>query len=134
MLYEFFIPGKPIAQGRPKFANRGKFVTAYEPKTSKEHKKHCIENLQKQLPEGFNIIEKDHAVSVDLIFCFLDALRVKKNIPHTIKPDIDNLAKLILDVMNGIFFKDDSCVTQLLCKKIWVKQQDELGTIVRVYD
>ena len=33
--------------------------------------------------------------------------------PHTKRPDVDNLAKAVLDAMNGIAYHDDSQITQL---------------------
>ena len=38
---------------------------------------------------------------------------------HIKKPDVDNLIKLYLDVMSGIVFKDDNCVS--------------LGSAIKVY-
>jgi Holliday junction resolvase RusA-like endonuclease len=40
--------------------------------------------------------------------------------PHTQKPDADNLAKLVLDVMQaGRAFADDAKVAQLTVLKVW---------------
>ena len=38
---------------------------------------------------------------------------------HTSKPDIDNLAKAVLDGISGRYFKDDSQVAALHCMKYW---------------
>ena len=35
---EVVIPGEPIGQGRPRFARRGTFVTAYDPPKSRDWK------------------------------------------------------------------------------------------------
>lgn len=32
------VDGEPVAQGRPRFARRGGFVQAYDPKKSKDYK------------------------------------------------------------------------------------------------
>ena len=39
----------------------------------------------------------------------------------TKKPDTDNIAKIILDSLNGIAFKDDSQVVRLLVIKKWTE-------------
>ena len=39
--------------------------------------------------------------------------------PHTSKPDIDNLAKAVLDGISGRYFRDDSQVYSLHCMKYW---------------
>lgn len=33
------------------------------------------------------------------------------------KPDVDNIAKLVLDGLNGVAYKDDAQVTDIVCKK-----------------
>lgn len=56
---------------------------------------------------------------------FIDTLRKlpksrKKSIacePDTFKPDIDNIAKLVLDALNGVAWADDSQVTGLYVRK-----------------
>jgi Holliday junction resolvase RusA-like endonuclease len=41
-------------------------------------------------------------------------------IPHTSKPDCDNMAKLVGDVLTKLkFYKDDSQVSQLVVSKYW---------------
>ncbi len=38
MRIKFTLPGKPVAQGRPRFYRKGKFVVATDPKPSKVYK------------------------------------------------------------------------------------------------
>jgi Holliday junction resolvase RusA-like endonuclease len=41
-------------------------------------------------------------------------------LPHTLRPDSDNLAKLVLDsLMRAGLFKDDSAVSCLVARKTW---------------
>ena len=40
------------------------------------------------------------------------------NWPDSMKPDVDNLAKLVLDAMEGIIYGDDMKVTKLICTKL----------------
>ena len=42
--------------------------------------------------------------------------------PHQQKPDVDNLAKALLDAV----FPDDSCVWDIRCRKVW----GNVGTIM----
>ena len=37
----------------------------------------------------------------------------------SVKPDIDNYAKLVIDAMNGKVFYDDGQITTLIVKKRW---------------
>eukprot|EP00978_Attheya_sp_CCMP212_P033624 scaffold136638_cov58-Attheya_sp.AAC.3 len=41
--------------------------------------------------------------------------------------DIDNLAKLVLDALNGILYKDDSTIVQLVVRKDWIDEPAEFG-------
>ena len=40
-------------------------------------------------------------------------------IPCTIKPDCDNIAKIVLDALNGLAYDDDSQVTELEVHKFY---------------
>ena len=51
---------------------------------------------------------------------------------HKTKPDIDNLAKLVLDSFNNRFFLDDSQVVELSCLKRYVEQDEQPKTIVMI--
>ena len=52
----------------------------------------------------------------------------KKN--PTKKPDIDNLAKSILDSCNGIAYKDDAYVTKAIIEKKYAQEGEEARTEV----
>ena len=45
------------------------------------------------------------------------ALMLSGEIKPTIKPDVDNAVKAILDALNGVAFPDDKAVTTLFVKK-----------------
>lgn len=50
-----------------------------------------------------------------------------KNDPRPVKPDIDNMVKYYLDVMNETLFTDDRLVTELFCQKIFsIEQKTEI--------
>lgn len=42
---------------------------------------------------------------------------VKAGLPDTGKPDVDNVAKLVMDALTGIAWKDDAQVTSLTIRK-----------------
>ena len=48
---EFTISGEPVAQGRPRFSNRGGFVSAYDPAKSRNGKQH-VRYAAKHAMEG----------------------------------------------------------------------------------
>lgn len=48
-----------------------------------------------------------------------NSLKLKKRAPEydLTKPDVDNIAKIILDALNGIAYKDDNQIIELYIKK-----------------
>lgn len=44
-----------------------------------------------------------------------------RKIRPTVKPDIDNLAKSVLDALNGVAYKDDSQIVTTLVKKYYAE-------------
>jgi Holliday junction resolvase RusA-like endonuclease len=54
--------------------------------------------------------------------------------PHTSKPDLDNLAKLVLDriTRNGRFWGDDAQVNMLAIGKEWAKAGEGAGVLVTI--
>ena len=45
------------------------------------------------------------------------------NISPVKKPDIDNIAKIILDSLNKLAFKDDNQITKLCVEKIYSEEE-----------
>jgi Holliday junction resolvase RusA-like endonuclease len=41
---------------------------------------------------------------------------------HVYKPDTDNLAKFVLDALNGTYYKDDSQIYSLTIEKCYADQ------------
>lgn len=118
----FLIEGEPVAKGRPRFRVMGKFVTTYTPKKTKDEEN----RLKKYFKEHYFDNPIDCPCKIKLEFSFgIPTSYSKKKIGnmiadglwHTKKPDCDNLAKTILDSMNGIVLKDDSCVVGLDVQK-----------------
>jgi len=88
---------------------------------------------------GLRKIEKPHAVSVVMSF-FLPRPLSNKTIFPVGKPDLDNLAKGVLDALSkgvrlalrGIAWTDDSQVITLIAHKRWATDEDPVGTTVEI--
>jgi Holliday junction resolvase RusA-like endonuclease len=50
------------------------------------------------------------------------------------KPDVDNLAKAILDALNGVAYEDDSQVYSLEVQKWYVGVGGTVGTWIKVQE
>lgn len=124
-MIEFEIPGTPIAKGRPRFARVGKFVRTYTPDVTLN-----FENLVKA---SAAIAMADRApLQGALEVVILAGFPIPKSwskrkraeaeslgVPHTVKPDADNLAKSVLDGMAGVAFESDAQVAKLTVSKLY---------------
>lgn len=119
----FIIPGTPVGKGRPKFARRGNFITAYTPEKTASY-----ENLVKlyaaEAMQGRELITGPVEVRMFLFVTPPASWSNKKRINAlnggilpTSKPDLDNSAKLALDACNEICWKDDKQVVDLAVRK-----------------
>lgn len=104
MRMQFKIPIDIVPQGRPRF-HRG---IAYDPPKSRQFKKD-LATLIKTLGVG-SALNGEVKVKIDI---FRQAAKFKKGVTSKRYGDIDNLAKSILDALNGICWKDDSQISEL---------------------
>lgn len=121
----FIVPGTPVGKGRPKFARRGAFVSAYTPEKTANYE-NLVKVVAAQAMAGRQIIEGNVSVSLAIQVQVPDSWSKKKRaealsgaIAPTSKPDLDNIIKGIFDAMNGVVFKDDKQVSFVTALKIY---------------
>jgi Holliday junction resolvase RusA-like endonuclease len=117
-MHTIIIPGKPIPLKRPRHFMRGGKSLTWNSQSALQQQIRTVVKAQTLLHEG--------PLSVHILFCLpipKSASKVKtstmNNSPHTHKPDIDNLIKFVLDVLNGIAFDDDRQVSEIIAHKMW---------------
>lgn len=71
-------------------------------------------------------------IAVDLEFQFKQPPSHKKTIPHTAKPDLDNLIKFILDAMKDVLIIDDKIITTISARKLYTGSSQTIITITEV--
>lgn len=118
MDFNIIIPGPPIPAARPRVLKSG---FSFSPHHSKLLKAKTI--IRQQWNSDLII---NSPVSIKLLF-FMPipkSLSKKKQdilhcqcLPHTKKPDIDNLVKFYMDCLNGVVYYDDSYVYSISAKK-----------------
>lgn len=122
-MISFEIEGDPVGKGRPKFSSRGGFARAYTPKKTIDYEKKVKKCYLDQIGTKF-----DCALRVEITaFYPIPKSTSKKNrvkmlrdeIRCTKKPDIDNIAKIILDALNGVAYEDDKQVISLEVNKMY---------------
>ena len=121
----FDIEGNPVPKGRPRFRRTKTFITTYTPKKTLDFE----DQVKKASQDSMGNVEPlETPISVYLYFRLpIPQSYSKKAIEaclkgsqrHVKRPDLDNLAKSVLDGMNGIVFKDDSQITSLHCTKVY---------------
>ena len=112
---EIFFPFEPKPKGRPKFTRKGH---AYTPKTTLEYETDVKEFYQSQTEDFY-----DTAMRVRLVFNMAIPKSTSKKkrvlmetgiIKCTVhNGDVDNLAKAVLDALNGLAYEDDCLITKL---------------------
>ena len=120
MTVEFTIPGVPQGKERPRFTRNG---ATYTPKKTKDYEKLVAWAYQCEahdvrftgsvrafiaavypIPKSWSKKKQQDAANNKLL--------------PLVKPDLDNVAKAVLDACNGIAYKDDAAVTGLtVCKR-----------------
>ena len=107
-MIKFAVSIEPVAKGRPRFCN-GRVITpaktrAFEAMLGLVFKLH----KPKELLLG--------PLDVTLVFQLVRPKSSKRKYP-SVKPDLDNFLKAVLDSGNGIFWKDDAQVVSLKASK-----------------
>jgi Holliday junction resolvase RusA-like endonuclease len=134
MLVEIDIPGEPVAQGRPRFStvttrSGQTFTSAYDPAKSRNWKAMARDYAeQAMLRMGRKPVSDLLEVEVRAYFtCPKSDHRKTAPRPlrrHGKKPDAENVAKAVLDAMEGVVYFNDSQVSDLLAFKRIAAQGD----------
>ena len=143
---EFEILGDPMGKGRPKFRSVGKYVQTYTPKETMSYESKVIFSY-KTSKNPIYFETKELEVDIIAYFKLQKSHYGKKGINKsgiekltgivnpTSKPDCDNIAKIVLDALNGIAYHDDSQITKLNVLKrysetprVWVRIRERNST------
>lgn len=136
MTCDFEVEGKPVGKGRPRFKRMGNFVQTYTPEATKEYEKLVGMRFQNS---GGAITDKPVRVEIVAFFAPPKTTRKKDKIEMLAnrilpmkKPDVDNVAKIVLDALNQIAYKDDSQVIELIVKKKYAAEAKVLVHIKEI--
>lgn len=136
MITCFLIPGKPQGKERPRFNTTTKAV--HTPKTTRQYE----QTVRWSYLSATDAAQRYHAgavrVDIDAVFPIPKSWNRAKTrqalagqIVPEVKPDTDNIAKAVLDALNGLAYKDDSQVIELNVRK----RYGEIGHIsVKIED
>ena len=112
----FDVFGKVRGKGRPRFTRGGR---PYTPKATRDYERtirEAFENAPGRPREPF---------SGPISVCIMTYRQLPKSTPKSVysepdthKPDIDNVAKIVLDALNGVAWEDDAQVVSLTVSKL----------------
>ena len=132
MLFRLVVRGEPKSQPRPRFVN-SRVISNITPAVSSWQSA-----VRRAAGEALNAIadglpDKATALRVDVTFFFPTKVSDRWGKPHTMKPDRDNLDKLVLDECTkvGVFGGDDCRVSAGVIRKYWCRPGGD-GCIVEV--
>lgn len=122
-MIRFEIPGEPGAKGRPRFSTFGGHPTAYTDKKTRLYES-LVRDAYLQQVGNPSPIQKEISVEIKAYFNIPKSASKKKRadmesgkIRPVKRPDTDNIAKIVLDSLNGIAFEDDKQVVELTVTK-----------------
>lgn len=133
LVYQGTIQGNPVSMGRPR---KGRFGMYTAPKSAKYMKDKVLElkmELDGQKPLA-------GPVKVVLTFVHKRPQRLQKKsspegrIPKVTKPDLDNLTKMVMDILTqASIWNDDNQVVKLVCEDYYSNKEEEPHTQIAIY-
>jgi crossover junction endodeoxyribonuclease RusA len=133
MPLEFSVFGVPQPQGSSKaFMPKGaRYPTVTSDNVNLKGWRHLVASAAQQHAPSTGLIAEP--VRVTLWFELVRPRSLpKKRAHHTTKPDVDKLARGILDALTGILLRDDSQVVELLAQKRYAGAGLPPGVRVRI--
>jgi Holliday junction resolvase RusA-like endonuclease len=110
------VPGNPTGKARHRsFINKKGNIQTYNTYSNNSYEGH-IRWIYKSRYRNFMLCG---AVAVSISAYKKTKVKSKIGAACTAKPDIDNIAKIVMDALSGFAYKDDSCVAQLVCSKMY---------------
>jgi Holliday junction resolvase RusA-like endonuclease len=131
MAISFEVIGDPVPQPRPRVSTRGGFARAYVPAT---HPVHAYRKAiaTAALHAGLTPTGEPLNVVIDAVFArpksHMRKSGLKPDAPRLPRPDVDNVAKAVLDSLQEVM-GDDTLVARLVVEKSY---GTEARTTVRI--
>lgn len=117
-VYSFVVPGPPVAKARARtVVNRGR-VHSFTPARTTAYES----TVRLAFTTAYPVyVPLDGSLSVKITAGFQLPKRlvgkIGTNLRHSSRPDADNVAKSITDALNGVVWRDDSQISDLVVYK-----------------
>ena len=106
MMVRLTIPGEPQGKGRHRAVRRGDHIATYTPRKTKDYEDE-VRFCYRQEYGDLMAFAVDEPVSATIVEMMAGMVFPTK------KPDTDNIAKIVLDALNGLAYPDDKQVVDL---------------------
>jgi len=127
-MLDIFLEVTPTPKARPRMARSGQVYNTQKTCQAEKDIKFLISAYMSK--EKIQITKKPVIVKIRFNYVYprvmskSDKLLADLDMLYKItRPDIDNLAKLTLDSMNGLVYFDDGQVVRLVCEKKYSKRE-----------
>lgn len=129
------IPGVPQGKGRPRYTCRSGFATAYTPPKTAAYER-LVRQVYNSTCNGQKIESGAVATAIRAYYPVVKsttkhmrARMLSGDVRPTKKPDGDNIAKVVLDALNGLAYKDDAQIVDLTVEK-WYSDDPRVEVII----
>lgn len=136
----FTVPGKPQGKGRPRFTRGGH---TYTPPATKKYEDHLKKQFLAALEEEGDAWNKEGIYALSITACFPIPKSWNKLAKHnaqrgatacTALPDLDNIAKAVMDALNGAAWDDDRQVVNLEISREWEVELNREGRLAIIIE
>lgn len=134
----FSVKGKPQGKDRPRFSTANGYSRTYTTSKTKAYEE-LIKLAYNVTAKGFSFGTEPIRAEIMAIFKPVKSctkreqeLMLGNRVKPTKKPDADNIAKVVLDSLNGIAFNDDSQVVELEVIKMYGETEQIIVTLKEV--
>ena len=129
---DFTVYAKAVGKARPRVTTRGGYAHAYTPAKTREFENLVGWSAKRAMCQRLPVAS-GRALFVQITVSLVPPLSWSKKRRSEAfgafcskKPDTDNVAKAILDAMNGIVYEDDAQVVGLIVQKFYA-EKDEIN-------
>jgi len=124
---QFTIPGPPIGKGRPRFSSVGGRPRSYTPAVTRDYESliaaRAAEAMAGREPLQTPLTVYIYAsMSIPISWSKAKRQSALDGDIYPARPDVDNIAKTVLDGMNGVIYEDDAQVTYLKVSKKYAEE------------
>lgn len=121
----FSIPGAPVGKARPRVTTQGGHPHAYTPPKTASYERLVRETYklsfpgQKPLEGPLELVLRAYMPIPESWPQSKKAKALSEMIQPTVKPDIDNIVKSVMDGLNGTAYEDDKQIMFVQAKKVY---------------